>query len=142
MTLPYIEEVAPTPDWADDDITAEKLIRSSLALAQEQHVAISPTMRDDMKLTRGSIEHTAAVRLTNLCVMNFVSHAMVADLMIAIKDIAPDKADEIATRFVNHTDSGDYYPEQVWHWLTERNIDPERIRTETLDKLTPTGEPR
>jgi hypothetical protein len=63
--------------------------------------------------------------------ISFVSQAMVADLFTTIQGVEDADADLIATLFVAHSESGDYYPEMIWDWMTARGIDPEQIRAET-----------
>ncbi|POH69382.1 hypothetical protein C3B59_05695 [Cryobacterium zongtaii] len=128
----YAETIAPCPHWGDKDITAEKVIRYALVSAQQEHEAMRLAMRADMKLERGSDEGAAAVQKTMIHTLNYIAQAVTADLMLTIKRLAPDEADGIATRFVEVGEAGDCWPEVIWEQMTERGIDPERIRTETI----------
>jgi hypothetical protein len=127
----YIDTIAPAPHWGDDGITADQVIRSALVAAQHQLEWMHESMRSDMKLERGTDAHKAATRKTMMHSISFVSQAMVADLFTTIQGIEGADADLIATLFVAHSESGDYYPDMIWDWMTARGIDPEQIRAET-----------
>jgi hypothetical protein len=127
----YANTVAPRPEWGDDGATAEQLIRSCLVGGQEMFVRMQHALRANMKETRGTDAYDSTMLKYIAMLHGFLLTVVEADLMIAIHALAPDKADEIARATIAHGDSGDFYPEQMWHWLTERGIDPERIRTET-----------
>lgn len=131
----YIETIAPVPEWGDEGITADQVIRSALVSAQHQLEWMRESMRVDMHLERGTDAHKAAARQTMLHTTNFVTHSIVADLFSTIQRVAPDEADGIAGLFVAQSESGDYYPEIIWDWMTARGIDPERIRTETAAEI-------
>ncbi|WP_104137278.1 hypothetical protein [Cryobacterium sp. Y62] len=131
----YADTIAPAPHWGDDGITADQVIRSALVSSQHQLEWMHESMHVDMKLERGTDAYKAAVAKTMIHTMNFITQSIVADLFSTIQRVAPDEADAIASNFVDHSESGDYYPEVIWDWMTARGIDPEQIRTETAEEI-------
>ncbi|TFD27491.1 hypothetical protein E3T49_13185 [Cryobacterium cryoconiti] len=128
----YAETVAPCPHWGDENITADQVIRAALVNAQEQFERMHASMRADMTMERGTAAYESALRQTLVYTTNFITHSIVADLFNTIQRLALDEADAIASTFVARSESGDYYPEAIWDWMTASGIDPERIRTETI----------
>lgn len=125
--MTYSEDVARMPEWGDKNITMEALVRAYLANAQEgfgrTHALMSPAFATDR---------------TNADLLAYVLHlhtwlwqAEVASLLMRLQAIAPpEDVDGIAETFVSEAQSGDYYPEMLWEWLTERGIDPQRLYDE------------
>lgn len=121
--MSYAEEVAKMPEYGDD-ITMDNLIRAYLVNAEKGMGATSAFLRPAFADGR-----------TDADLLRYVMHlhtwlwqAEVADLLMRIQAIAPAvDIDGIAATFVETSQSGDYYPEMLWEWLTEREIDASRL---------------
>lgn len=124
--MSYADEVAPMPERAEDT-TMDGLIRAYLANA-ERGLGASPTLLRPA-FTEGASEADNLRYMLNL--HTWLWQAEVADLLMRLQQIAPpEDVDGIAATFVDQSQAGDYYPEMLWEWLTERGIDPERLRAE------------
>jgi hypothetical protein len=132
----YIEEVAPTPHWGDNDATMDALIRARLCESQRMYEWYHHRMRLTMKSQLGdkSPEHDHSMQSMMVSLLAFVSNAVEADLLMTIQSLVPD-ADKFARDFIGRGESGDYYPEMLWDWLEQRGIDPERVRSEALAEI-------
>lgn len=124
--MSYADEIAPMPERAEDT-TMDGLIRAYLANAERGLAATSLLIRP--AFGEGSSEADNLRYMLNL--HTWLWQAEVADLLMRLQQIAPpEDVDGIAATFVDQSQAGDYYPEMLWEWLTERGIDPERLRAE------------
>lgn len=128
----YADQVAPAPEWGDGAATAENLIRHNLVEASRFDELSTAAMRANGAESKGSPGYDLTMQRYVARIITFLLKATTADLLMSIKKLAPEHADEIARDLTDRLESGDYYPDMVWHWLSERGIDPERIRTETI----------
>lgn len=125
--MSYAEEVAPEPTWGDEGITIEACIRSNLAHAQEGMGRAHALMRRAFASDRTEAELLAYV----LALHTWLWQADSAALLMRIQRLAPtEEADAIAAEWIGQAQSGDYYPEMLWDWCTERGIDPKRLSDE------------
>lgn len=128
----YANTVAPPVSWGDEDATAEQVIRVALVGAHAKYVTSEHVFDNRVLTAQSGGELQAALQQYTNAISAHLLDAVAADLLLVIGQLAPDKVDEIARGVVAKIQSGDFYPEQVWEWLTERGIDPDRIRTETV----------
>lgn len=116
-TKTYLEQVAPYPA-TEAEATAENLIRYLVARASSaQFDADGHMYRQDWEL------HALTCRdiLTTY------------GLIVALKTLPPEVADEIAERIWADWRDGAQVGEWLWQWAIEVGIDPVRLRAEPYD---------
>jgi len=128
----YGDHVAPAPEWGDETMTAEQFIRHNLVEAMRFDERTSAALTANMAESKGTPGYDLTMQKYVLRIVTFLFKVTTADLMMTIKKLAPEQADDVARNINARLESGDYYPEMVWSWLRDRGIDPERIRTETI----------
>jgi hypothetical protein len=64
----------------------------------------------------------------------FHFNAVLAHVLIRVKEANPDLAASIGAEVESYIDAGDAYPEWIWDWATEAGLDPEKIRAEAREK--------
>jgi hypothetical protein len=135
--MSYIEEVAPTPHWGDDDATMEALIRARLAESQRIFERNHHDMTAAFKFEVGDKSPEAQLAKSRMMTSTFafLSQVTEANLLMKIQELAPETADQFARDHIGYGESGDYYPEMLWDWLEARGIDPDRIRSEALAEI-------
>jgi hypothetical protein len=133
----YIDTVAPTPHWGDENITMDALIKARLANAQRLFEFFHDRSSAAFRFEPGDKSQEALYARSRMMV-SLLEHLLTsveASLLMTIQELAPDIADEYATGHVGKGESGDYYPEMIWEWLEERGIDPELVRAEAKSEI-------
>ena len=125
----YTDSIAPAPEWGDDTATAEQFIRHNLAQAG-RFDALSDIAWKEAYGGGSTRSGNRSVKDFAHYIVCFLYKAVQADLMMTIAEIAPDRADDISRNITARLEAGDYYPENVWEWLQERDIDPHKIQDE------------
>ena len=126
QTLPT---VFPTPV-----VTADIRIRRSLegGIAQLQHFTGTIMDRAD-----GEDEAAKERRLLrgNMHLFAYLLDAVIADVLIEVQGYNRAWADTMADALEDKLEGGDYYPEMLWQWATERGLDPEAIAAEAKTRI-------
>jgi len=115
-------------------VTADIQIRRSLeeGITQLEHFtnAISNRAADEdeaakeRRLLRG-----------NMHLFAYLLNAVTADVLIEVQGYNRAWADTMADALEDKLEGGDYYPEMLWQWATERGLDPEAVAAEAKTRI-------
>ncbi|AYR01586.1 hypothetical protein PP639_gp086 [Arthrobacter phage Seahorse] len=134
-----IEEVAGQDmlpgQWPEPIITADIFIKRSLdeALSQLEYFTAALFSKDEGDESPEA--KTSRLRRANMHCFSYLLDAVIADVLIEIQGYSRTWADSMAEALNNKLEWGDYYPEQLWHWATERGLDPEEITEKAKAKF-------
>lgn len=120
-----LNEIAPYPRSADE-VTAGALARH-LAVSAQHRMAVNNTLVD----YRTPAEQ--ARYLDNVGLL--IAEHSVALMLRALTEHAPDQADEVARRVWLAWEDGAVIAEDVFAWLSEFGIDPERVNAAAVDAM-------
>jgi hypothetical protein len=106
-------------------MTADILIKRSIEESLSQYAYFTETLtgwRDEDEAAK-----ERSILKGNMHLFASLLDSVIVDLLQQIQGVNRDWADKAAANLDNALEGGDYYPEMIWEWATERGLDPEAI---------------
>ncbi len=106
-------------------MTADILIKRSLEESLSQYAYFTQTLtgwRDDDEAAK-----ERSILKGNMHLFSSLLDSVIVDLLQQIQGVNRTWADTAAANLDYALEGGDYYPEMIWEWATERGLDPEQI---------------
>lgn len=133
------QETLPA-DFPAPIMTADILIQRSIEEGISQMEYSTRTLMNDSDDEDESAKERRLLK-SNMHYFSYLLDSVIADMLMQIQGVNRTWADNAAAGLDNKLDSGDYYPEMLWEWATDRGLDPEAItekaRAIIAEKETP-----
>lgn len=113
-------------EWPEPVITADMLIERNIkeALTQETYFLQSIS---DRKPDESGDARKLRITQANMHCFSFLLDAVIIDVLIEVQGYNRPWADAMAAAIDSKLEWGEYYPEMLWQWATERGLDPDQI---------------
>lgn len=109
-------------------MTADILINRSIDESLSQYAYFTETLTGWRDQDEAAKERS--ILKGNMHLFASLLDSVIVDLLQQIQCVNRAWADKAAADLDDALEGGEYYPEMIWHWATERGLDPEAI-TET-----------
>jgi hypothetical protein len=138
MTEPLEGQATLPADFPEPVMTADILISRSIEESLSQYVYFTETLtgwRDEDQAAK-----ERSMLKGNMHIFASLLDSVIVDLLQQIQGVNRTWADKAAANLDDALEGGDYYPEMIWQWATERGLDPEAItekaKAKTAEKET------
>lgn len=112
-------------DFPAPVMTADILIKRSIEESLSQYAYFTETLtgwRDEYEAAK-----ERSILKGNMHLFASLLDSVIVDLLQQIQGVNRTWADKAAANLDDALEGGDYYPEMIWAWATERGLDPEAI---------------
>jgi hypothetical protein len=138
MTEPLEGQATLPAEFPEPVMTADILISRSLEESLSQYVYFTETLTGWRDQDQAAKERS--MLKGNMHLFASLLDSVIVDLLQQIQGVNRTWADKAAANLDDALEGGDYYPEMIWQWATERGLDPEAItekaKAKTAEKET------
>lgn len=118
------QETLPA-DFPAPVMTADILIKRSIEESLSQYAYFTETLTGWRDEDEDAKERS--ILKGNMHLFASLLDSVIVDLLQQIQGVNRTWADKAAANLDDALEGGDYYPEMIWEWATERGLDPESI---------------
>jgi hypothetical protein len=120
-------------EFPEPVMTADILIKRSIEESLAQYAYFTETLtgwRDEDEAAK-----ERSILKGNMHLFASLLDSVIVDLLQQIQGVNREWADKAAANLDYALEGGDYYPEMIWRWATERGLDPEEISEKAKAKF-------
>ena len=128
MTEPLEGQATLPAEFPAPVMTADILIKRSLeeGLSQLEYFTHELMQKTTCADESPEARHLRLAKANMHC-FSYLLDTVIVDLLQQIQGVNRTWADKAAANLDDALEGGDYYPEMIWEWATERGLDPEAI---------------
>ncbi|UYL88364.1 hypothetical protein SEA_EVEPICKLES_77 [Arthrobacter phage EvePickles] len=120
-------------EFPEPVMTADIFIKRGIEESLSQYAYFTQTLtgwRDEDEAAK-----ERSILKGNMHLFASLLDSVIVDLLQQIQGVNREWADKAAADLDYALEGGDYYPEMIWQWATERGLDPEEISEKAKAKF-------
>lgn len=133
MTEEIAGQKALPGQWPEPVMTADILIKRSIEESISQYTYFTETLTGWRDQDEAAKERS--ILKGNMHLFASLLDSVIVDLLQQIQGVNRAWADKAAANLDDALEGGEYYPEMIWVWASERGLDPDAIIEKAKAKL-------